>query len=459
MQRLLFSQLNKETQINRATTPVLVFSTHNPDEETIEKLTERHNKFLHLPNKIKNKLASVEISKKIQAIGQKYSFDLLRLANITRLIREYYFGEARIENFPKEIEKRMGVSLFTAQEIARYVKSQIIDWDPWAKYIAGLPKMPIREVLVKIPDVGDQLVTENEIRIKNFPEPVRPSIRNWLHDYTQHLGQDKHSSMQRTEFLFHSENTGRLSSPDREKLSIILKSFDDNEVLSIDAEKKEVLFDITEKKPEVPASFPAGGIAPKRPEIAPAFPSGQRSPSHISSPNFTKPYPQVSPPKPAPAIPPIEIKSYSPPIPPRQMPPAPQIFSRPSQQQLQQAGPPGKPLQKTAPPQMKYDYTRPISQAMKPIPPGEVQFSNPYPDPGTHETHFSSPEKNITNVRFAEGVSKEDPAKTFPAYAQKPPMPTRPKNVIRPHTSEEARFFAADPRISGNLVDLSEKTE
>jgi len=199
--------------IDWLTSPIFVPITDNPESETDEQLKERHEKFLKLPKNIRHKLASPETSKKIQVIGQKYGFELLRLANITRLIRE------------------------------RYIKHEILDWDPWKEYIQSLPKLSIKEAVQKYPRVGEQRITEGEIQIKSSDEPVSPSIINWVHDYVLHLGQEKHSTMERTDYLFHAENTKELSSQDREKLAIILKSFDENFPLPIDTENNEVVLD------------------------------------------------------------------------------------------------------------------------------------------------------------------------------------------------------------------------
>lgn len=479
---MLSNEIDPRIRILRATVPARVFSTQNPGDETDEQIDERVNRFSRLPKKIQNKLSAFKISEKIQLIGQKYNFDLLRLANITRLIREYYFSEIPLENFPREIEKRTGVSLFTAQEISRYLKTEILDWDPWAEYVATLPKFPIRELLVKFPEIGDQLITENEIEIKNFPEPLRPSIRNWLHDYTQHLGQERHPSMQRMDYVFHSENAKYLSSPDRVKLAIILRSFDDNEPLPIDQENNEVLFDAVENKPEILKSFPAGGVMTKKPEPAANFVSGQAPAVYISSPNFiqqsdssratasetqsaefVKPYPQSASQRiPAPTISPQIFTGMKPYVPPAVLRPIqnalPNIPRQPQGQLEGNIQSYAAPPQKEVAPQKKYDYTKPISQAQNQTQPGEVQFTNPYPDPGTHEVHFVDQETNITNVRFAEGAPRRENIQTNILSPQIPPRILRPKNIIRPYSGSDSNFNAPDPRIEGNLVDLSGKT-
>ena len=104
-------------------------------------------------------------------------------------------------------------------------------------------KLQLKEALRQYPKIGEQTISSAPLNIKIFDRPVRPSIRNWLYDYTSQLGQEPHDSMQRTNFLFRSENTKNLSSTEREKLGIILKSFDENTPLPIDTENNEVVFE------------------------------------------------------------------------------------------------------------------------------------------------------------------------------------------------------------------------
>ncbi|KKR21838.1 MAG: hypothetical protein UT50_C0003G0019 [Candidatus Moranbacteria bacterium GW2011_GWA2_39_41] len=98
------------------------------------------------------------------------------------------------------------------------------------------------------PELGEQTITTARIKILNFPEPVRPSIKNWLADYTAVLGYDKHNSVARVNFLFHSENAKLLNSNDREKLSYILKAFDEKSMVTVDKVSKKIMFSESDVK-------------------------------------------------------------------------------------------------------------------------------------------------------------------------------------------------------------------
>ncbi len=409
------------------TTPIFVPTTDNPNLEDPRIKQERMNKFAEMPRQQKYKLVSLETSQKIQAIGQKYGFELLRLANITRLIREYYFGEARLEDFPKEIEKRMGVSLFTAQEIARHIKSEIIDWDPWAEYVARLPKITVREMIEKRPKLADIEITAGYIELRNSEDLEDPTIKNWIRDYVAHLGYERHSQMQRTQYLFHSENGRNLNSPDREKLGIILKSFDENIPLPVDEENNEIIFErIAEKATTEPAktalrpsSLPTGGQDYQEKGVGDAY--RHPAPAPNTKVAYTRPLPEEQK-----TIQPQEsfVKPYTPRPRPRLIPP--------------------------------------IAQPEENIHPNLVTLPNRRISPEI-DKHFTPPENpDLPGIKIHSITehNKPKPTSTIPPRptVQHPVPPitsveTRPQHrIINPF---EPRIV--EPKLDGNIVDLSDK--
>ncbi|NLC30568.1 MAG: hypothetical protein GX765_00765, partial [Candidatus Moranbacteria bacterium] len=120
-----FLDLNENIQKKVCTLPQAVFSTLNPDDETTEQVIERQEKFIGLPEDVKDKLISYETADKIKAIGAHYNLELLQMAPIARVIRSYYFGEVKLDDFASIIEKESKISKEDAENIARYVKDRI----------------------------------------------------------------------------------------------------------------------------------------------------------------------------------------------------------------------------------------------------------------------------------------------------------------------------------------------
>lgn len=111
--------------------------------------------------------------------------------------------------------------------------------------------LPISIAMEKYPELGEQLITSNHIKLKVFPEPVRPSIKNWLSDYTFTVGISNHDPIVRGNYLFKSENGRPLSSADRDKLTAILKSFEEKTPIAVNVNTKQVVFIAPERK-EIP---------------------------------------------------------------------------------------------------------------------------------------------------------------------------------------------------------------
>ena len=100
----------------------------------------------------------------------------------------------------------------------------------------------ISDALKKYPTLGEQLITSDKIKLKNFPEPARPSIKNWLSDYTFNMGHNSHDAMTRGNYLFQNENSRRLNPSDREKLSYVLKAYDENSEITVNVNTRQIIF-------------------------------------------------------------------------------------------------------------------------------------------------------------------------------------------------------------------------
>lgn len=314
--------------------------------------------------------------------------------------------------------------------------------------------LAVKEALRKFPNLGEQPVTMSPIKLKQFDHPVRPSVRNWLYDYTMQLGQTGHSSMDRTNYLFRSDNAKNLSSPERDKLAIILKSFDENALLPIDGKRQEIVFESFAKKEASPkSSFPA----PPQPAASISFIHHAERPAAPVQRNISS--------APKQQFPPVQRQENS--------------FVRPYPQ----------PVLKSSPPVPSKREISPSMSIPKP-PPDEIEYTNPYPEPGTHEMLFEKSNDNIANIRFSEGAPKDSftpisqvSAKKMPAEGSSSPLiiPARPlapaaksaplssppakpayrftppdRNIIQPHYGGEARSDKPEPKIQGNTVDLRE---
>jgi len=234
--------------INRSVTPVLVWTEKNPDEETREQVIANHERFRMLPPEAKYKLGFQYTPEIIKKIGEDFSLDPLKMASIARAVRNFYFGDLPKEKIEGFLMEEMEISSEQAQKIALIVDQKIIS-APIPKDVSEQTvEIPLLDALSKYQRLSEQAVTEDRIVVKGEGQPVRGSIRNWLRHYRDVVGIRKHSAMERGQFLFQGENTKRLSAPDREKLSLLFRSLDENMPISIDVERQEVIFPAFEEK-------------------------------------------------------------------------------------------------------------------------------------------------------------------------------------------------------------------
>lgn len=121
--------------------------------------------------------------------------------------------------------------------------------------------LPLLDALSKYQRLSEQTVTEDRIAVKGESAPVRGSIRNWLRHYRDAVGIRKHSTMERGQFLFQGENTRRLSAPERERVSFLLKALDENTPVPLDVERQEVIFPVFEDRGSA-ATSAASSVVP-----------------------------------------------------------------------------------------------------------------------------------------------------------------------------------------------------
>lgn len=244
-----FSEIEQRLKIERCTIPHSVFVTKNPEEETFEQLAEIQRRFLQLPMETRMKLVSFKTGEKIQTIGRIYNLELLQLADIARAIRSFYFGEIKLENLATILEKEMKVNSDIAQKVSDFVIREIIQDDSFKKeYQLKFVKLSLFEAIKEYPEINEQLVTSNMIKIKKYPEPARPSVKNWIFDYTSNLGYESHKATVRGEYLFRNENAKNLNFFDRQKLAFLLNAFDEKNLVTIDKEEVKLIFPSSQER-------------------------------------------------------------------------------------------------------------------------------------------------------------------------------------------------------------------
>ena len=124
-------------------------------------------------------------------------------------------------------------------------------------YQEKLERILLLDALARYPRLQDTQLNIERISIKSERDTVRGTVRNWLRAYRDALGVRKHTALERGQFLFQSENGKLLSNEERERVSFVLKSLDDNTPIPIDPERQEIVFPVIASSQAQSQSMPA----------------------------------------------------------------------------------------------------------------------------------------------------------------------------------------------------------
>ncbi len=192
------------------------------------------------------------------SLQDTYHLSDVVIGSISLFIRKIFFGELTLE----QAEAKIGSILMTtgggdpnqAKAIVEFIRKDIMTIKPKPeveendemkeeeKPAAGTVSMPLLQALSKYEQLANQLITGERIRIKGQGEAVRPSLLNWIKYYRDELGVGYHDNVQRGQFLFRSENGKHLSTEERERINLVLRSIEENLPVQIDTERSEIVF-------------------------------------------------------------------------------------------------------------------------------------------------------------------------------------------------------------------------
>lgn len=222
-----------------------------------------------LPEESKDVLMSPEMSQKIESLQKERGLSDDHIEIVSAIIREYFVFKKDalwLENALMAKLDRKDVA-----SVKEYIQKNILTIKPVPKApeedegisIVQTVSLPLLDAMAKYQRLSEQSITEDRITVKGESQPVRGSLRNWVRHYRDALGIRKHSAMERGQFLFQGENTKRLGAADREKLSLLFRSLDENVPVSIDVERQEVIFPAFEEKA---TPSPVSGVSEQQKE-------------------------------------------------------------------------------------------------------------------------------------------------------------------------------------------------
>jgi|GEM_PF-1121340 len=367
------------------------FRTNSEEDDRI------WEKYDTLSSETRDILTTPELAEAIYDFSQARNLVEAESAFMSLATRKFYFHEWALQECGNNIYQffsRRGRDADTIREITEDFQRKILSGRPKADDVSvasSSDRLALVPALGKYPRLGEQQITKERIRVKNQPEPVRPSLANWIRVYRDELGVGYHEPMVRGKFLFDSENGKHLTSEDRERLNLVLRSIEENVTLEIDTDKPEIVFPefVPASKKPVPVPQPVIVSRPEPPRVAPVS---------ASVPHENRPVSQV----PAPVAPPIPVAPVRNPLPSGPVPPAPNPRPAP----VQDASFASRPPVRVAPaPQIppQAPPRRPVS--FSPAPPSNLPIGNP-------ESPIGIP---VGNANVASGISFSRPTGMTPS--------------------------------------------
>jgi len=236
---------NDERMLNVQACPMEASVNWNPQEDTDNQKIKWYKYFNLLPLSVRWGLADDEISQQILSLAKKYNLlDVHKVGEISRIVRESFFLPATDERLKERVQRKLEITVADQQQFVQDIKTLInevvrVGNQKLAEVTESIPLIP---AMKKYPELRRQEITKNSIRLFETKEFVTPSIGNWIDDYIQRKGAQAHNNIQRSDYIFNSENGRKLDLEDRKKLGVILDSYDNDNSININFDNQEVIF-------------------------------------------------------------------------------------------------------------------------------------------------------------------------------------------------------------------------
>lgn len=243
------------------TSPLRVSETSG-QEDSSNTYFERWEKYSTLPLETQEKLESEETAAIIYKIQKFHNLSDETTANISRLIRGYYFGELKEFDFVPFLMREPSIDQAAADRLAQLVIKEILEAKPEKTNTTHQSdenndqqkSLPLMKALSLYPKLEDYILTKEPFTVVDDEEkdPQKGTVKNWIFDYhMNNRGKARRSITDRDNYLTESENAKNLSEKDRQKVLLVLESFDENTPLLINIKNKTIIFNIIIKTKEV----------------------------------------------------------------------------------------------------------------------------------------------------------------------------------------------------------------
>ena len=162
---------------------------------------------------------------------------------MARVFRDFFCNDIREREIKERAIQDIGIKEVDLPMFFSSIKEAIKKMSRAGKIECDgiIDKITLQEAIKKYPEIQNQKISDDVIEGDDGYLKAG-TVRNWLEVYFQEAGGNRHNSFERSTYLFDSDFVKRLDDEEKFKLGIILKAFDENSLLAIRKEEKEIDF-------------------------------------------------------------------------------------------------------------------------------------------------------------------------------------------------------------------------
>jgi len=257
--------ISMEQLLRHQACPMTASVSDDPRDDMKSDVARWYSYFNKLPLAIRWGLVDEEIIRKVLILSRKYKInDEFKIGEISRIIRENFFKPSSEQQLRLRILEKLEIQDDRSDVFLQEIKVIIDEVESIGNQhvLEITEKIPIIPALKKFPLLRKQVIAKKNIKMFESKEFVTSSVGNWIDDYIQRKGAQAHNNIQRSDYIFNSENGLKLDTEDRKKVGIVLESYDNDNSLDVNTENQELLFS-QGFKPEKKIEKPAEALQPR----------------------------------------------------------------------------------------------------------------------------------------------------------------------------------------------------
>lgn len=297
--------------------------TDNRPIPEIKQLDEFQEKFLRLPGYAQDWMCSIKAAENNAEIAAKFRLSEDKNPVIAKITGDVILKDFTLDALPSFLQENLKIDSQTARQLTLEIaaKQLLIVRDhlkgienfilklggtlpknlpdasatlatspaPSAPQFPEVIKKPFRLAVQENKEILNQLLTASPIKIADFEQPVRPTIKNWLSDYIKQKGTGYHDELERSDYLYKNANAANLPNKERAKLAKILRAYDEDAEVPISSENKLILIEELSKKespkqPTIPTAPPVQTALPVQPPPTRSEPTAKAGPDTYREP-------------------------------------------------------------------------------------------------------------------------------------------------------------------------------